>query len=61
MDEDTFFKTKRQVIEYIDNRTIYLKGLPHNKAIDSRIGELETLRKYIRNVMLFKKEDTNEN
>lgn len=62
MDEDTFFKTKRQVVEYIDNRVRYLEGCKLRAPlseyyISERISELEALRKYLRNVMLFKKEE----
>lgn len=67
MDEDTFFKTKRQVVEYIDRRVDYLEKRKFHApvvetqqvvyAIEQRISELEALRKYLRNVMLFKKEE----
>lgn len=57
MDEDTFFEVKRQIIdEYVDRRIKYLSKLDILDNAKDRIEELEELRYYLRNVMLFKRE-----
>ena len=63
-DKDGYFLAKRQMVEAIDSRTLLLtaqkaalaqieENVDKHREISIRIIELETIRAYIRNVMLW--------
>lgn len=53
--EEDFFKAKRMIVEHIDERLKTLISLD-NGVMHETIQELQDLRKYIRNYILYKKE-----